>query len=794
MVTRYWFMFLLFLVAVTVPAVVARAAPAGSATGDGVALVPGPGESPDAGWHERASRILGEYLAPPAGTGRASHLAPPRAIEMGGDGPVLVGLAGGGARHAEWAGHQNVAERWRLLALSRIGTGHVREGSAALDRYLELAPGGSLDRGLEHLRRGLALGAAGQSVVALAALDKAVEELPWMADWAHLFAAEIVAPSGDTTEVRRRLEGAGPGLTAARGWRLQVQAARRAGDLPRARQIALSAARSEAPASTRAAAWVLLGHLRLEGGDTSRAREAYRNAMEGAPASSAAVDGARGLSQLGPTPEEWRMIASVYHRHGNQERAVSGFQAFLASGAGSPGERAQARLQQAQAMFASGRYAEAERRLLALADEPVSPRIAAEAMFQAGRAQNRQGRAADARRTLARAGERFPGEDGAARALYLLGDLQHDALELDAARRSYRGAASAAPTLQEGGLAMMRLGGLEYLAGNYETAASVFQEYRRSHPTGRRISQATFWAARSQLKLGNEQEARALLREIRQNDPLSFHGIRAGELLGEAVLAIPMDPSPPRREQTDSLVRSGLRRVDVLESLGRRADVAHEVERLRQHFAREDGGDYALAEALNERGRTLTGLSMGWDIRRREGRWNVRLLRVVYPFLFQELVVAEALDQGVDPYLVAAVIRRESAFNPGVTSSAGAIGLMQIMPQTGRGLAREVGMQSYSPQLLMQPALNVQLGVRYLANLLRLYGGDIPLTLSAYNAGPARASRWRRLPEAQDPELFMERIPFNETREYVRHVKLHWALYRELYPMAGHAPGPAVSD
>jgi soluble lytic murein transglycosylase len=230
----------------------------------------------------------------------------------------------------------------------------------------------------------------------------------------------------------------------------------------------------------------------------------------------------------------------------------------------------------------------------------------------------------------------------------------------------------------------------------------------------------------------------------------------------------------------------------VLEDLGRRSDVVYEVERLREHFSREDG-HYTLAEALNERGYTLTAISMGWDIYRREGAWNARLLRVIYPFPFQDLVRPEAEDRGVDPYLVAAVIRRESAFNPTVTSSAGAIGLMQIMPRTGRGLAQEAGMNRYDPELLRQPELNVHLGVRYLASLLQQYQGDLALVLSAYNAGPSRANRWRNLPEGRDPELLMERIPFAETRDYVRNVKINLALYRELYPDA-HARVGAASD
>jgi soluble lytic murein transglycosylase len=786
--TRYSVMLLLFAAAVAIPSVLARdtAADGEAAVRPGPDIPPAVREAAQQGRYWRASRILGDYLAVASDTAPETILLASRLSAGWGDWPTVTRLLEG----RNWLGDLEDAEGWKLLGLSRIRLGRLAEGSEALDRYLDLAGDDSPDLGIEYLRRGLAVGAGGQTLVALAALERAAEVMPWMADWANYFAAEVVAPAGDTAEVRRRLAAAGPALEA-RGWRLKVDAARRAGDLLAARQLALAAARGAGSPGARAAAWSLLGDLRVAGGDTAEAREAYRSAMEGAPGVTAAVDAARGLSRLGPTPEEWRMVGSIYLRHGNQPRAISAFEAYLAAGVGTADERAQVRLQLGQALLDAGRFQDAERRLLALADADIPARIAADAMYHAGRAQHRHGRTAEALRTFARVAERFPGQDGTARALYLLADLQHDGLEIEAAKANYRRAASAAPTLNEAGLALMRLGGLEYLADNHQGALEVFEEYRRLHPTGRRINQATYWAARSYQRLGLEAEARGLLRELRQSDPLSYYGIRAGELLGEAALAIPMEPSPAPREQTDSLVRNGLRRVDVLEDLGRRADVVYEVERLRRHLSRGDG-HYTLAEALNQRGYTLTAISMGWDIYRGEGAWNPRLLRLIYPFPYQELVRPEAKEGGVDPYLVAAVIRRESAFNPTVTSSAGAIGLMQIMPRTGRGLAQGAGINGYSPELLTQPELNVHLGVRYLASLLRQYQGDLALVLSAYNAGPSRANRWRNLPEARDPELLMERIPFTETREYVRNVKLNLALYRELYPDIHARPGTTV--
>ena len=106
---------------------------------------------------------------------------------------------------------------------------------------------------------------------------------------------------------------------------------------------------------------------------------------------------------------------------------------------------------------------------------------------------------------------------------------------------------------------------------------------------------------------------------------------------------------------------------------------------------------------------------------------------------------------------------------------------MQVMPATGRQLAGRIGPRGFRTETLETPELNVHLGTRFLADLMRRYEGDIPLVLSAYNAGPSRANRWRRLPEAADPHRFTERIPFAETRGYVKNVVRNRALYRWLY-------------
>ena len=106
---------------------------------------------------------------------------------------------------------------------------------------------------------------------------------------------------------------------------------------------------------------------------------------------------------------------------------------------------------------------------------------------------------------------------------------------------------------------------------------------------------------------------------------------------------------------------------------------------------------------------------------------------------------------------------------------------MQVIPATGREVARSIGPRGFQDESLTTPEVNVHLGTRFLSDMLRRYQEDLPLVLSAYNAGPTRADRWKNFPEAEDPRRFVERIPFAETRGYVKNVTRNRAVYRRLY-------------
>jgi soluble lytic murein transglycosylase len=126
-------------------------------------------------------------------------------------------------------------------------------------------------------------------------------------------------------------------------------------------------------------------------------------------------------------------------------------------------------------------------------------------------------------------------------------------------------------------------------------------------------------------------------------------------------------------------------------------------------------------------------------------------------------------------------MRQESRFNPRAMSAAKAVGLMQVVPATGRMLARGENMGTITAEKLTDPEINIRLGTKFLGDLMRTWQARPDAVLVAYNAGPSRMERWRRFPEYAEPDLFLERIPFAETRDYVRVVRVNTTIYHALY-------------
>lgn len=155
--------------------------------------------------------------------------------------------------------------------------------------------------------------------------------------------------------------------------------------------------------------------------------------------------------------------------------------------------------------------------------------------------------------------------------------------------------------------------------------------------------------------------------------------------------------------------------------------------------------------------------------------------RWIYPVYYREIIVRWATVHGLDPWLVAAVVRVESNFRPSATSPRGARGLMQLLPDTARWVAGQMGEKHFFEDLLYDPEANVRLGTWYLADLMREFDGRAPVALAAYNAGRGAVRRWLEEATWDGTEQAVGTLPYGETRRFVSRVMRFWRIYRWLY-------------
>jgi soluble lytic murein transglycosylase len=682
----------------------------------------------------------------------------------------------------DWLDRASRGDGWYLLGRAREEQGRWADAAAAYGRYLRARPDAGVEdgeRAVAEVRHGLALIRAGQGPVGVGVLEHARGEAPAIDGWVAVLTAEASAERGDTARVRALGEAAGR-ASPLRAQRALLRAHREARDLAGVRGLALAFRDAAGTVAARTEFGVTAARAALELGDVASARRELVAALGAAPGGSITSGGAAALLSIpGVTPGERLLAASAFERSGDRARAAAGFRAWLASNAGTADERNSVRLRLGRVLFAAGSYGEAEAALRPLASAP--PAVASQAMFLIGRAQNRAGQSGAARATLLATADRFRGTPAAADALWLVADLSHDAGATARTRELYGRIVAEHPGSARAGQAMMRLAGMSYAARDYRSAAAVWERYRAAYPRGQLWTQATYWSGRAHHALGDRETAAARWREVRQREPVSYYAVRAADRLDVPYwpLAIPAgaadDPAVAAR------VQEWMRGPDLLRAAGLTAEAEGEADRL----VREAGSDravlLALADALNERGFSVQGTRIGRAMVDSGVPWDLRLLRVVYPFPYRAILTAESRSRKLDPALVAALTRQESSFKATISSPVGARGLMQVMPTTGAPLAAAAGIRQWDPDLLFNAEINVHLGTRFLADQMRVYGGKLPYVFSAYNAGPTRVERWRRFPEAMDEELFTERVPFEETRDYVKILTRNIALYRGLY-------------
>lgn len=348
--------------------------------------------------------------------------------------------------------------------------------------------------------------------------------------------------------------------------------------------------------------------------------------------------------------------------------------------------------------------------------------------------------------------------------------------------------------------ARWRLAWDKYRAGRYEEAGFELEETARQLPGADAGARLLYWAGRSYEEAARFDRAEELFRRVLLGYQNTYYGRLAFEHLsrmnGQRASLAAIEKARRGIDLGDALrvERVGVqRRIAELYAVGLSARALAEAERAASSSRRDDAAFRAVAAWIHAaENRSLEAIITLRDAFPFHASATGDLLprdvwRLLYPMRFKEHVEHYAAARGLDPYLVAALIRQESTFNPRVRSRANARGLMQILPSTGRSLARRER-RPYRLSDLYDPEINIRYGTRYLKEVLDRFQGRVDYALASYNAGPHRVRRWTEMDMSLDPEVFIEEIPFDETRGYVKLVLRNEMLYRRLY---GDAPASA---
>ncbi|MDP9202955.1 MAG: transglycosylase SLT domain-containing protein, partial [Gemmatimonadota bacterium] len=405
------------------------------------------------------------------------------------------------------------------------------------------------------------------------------------------------------------------------------------------------------------------------------------------------------------------------------------------------------------------------------------PRLVAAAQYQRARAQIALGNREAGRSTLRAITTAYAKDTSAASALLLLADLATDDNRDQAARQTLMGLLKRFPAGRHATNARFRAGMISYIQGDWKAAAAELDSLVARDSNSTEALAAAYWAGRSYALLGDKTRSNARWRSIIVKEPLSYYAVMAAKRLDTTLVASDRSPSNYGRVPA---IDTAMNRIVALKDVGMDVEAGFENDRLFRDALANPTRMVATAHALAGSDQASRSIALGRRALDEIGR-SPENYRLYFPVLERETLISSSRENGLDPVLVAALIRQESNFNPLATSPAGARGLMQLMPAVGKTLADSKGIGPWDPDILYQPATNIKLGTAHLSGLVRKYP-EVVKVLAAYNAGESRVEKWSGKAGASDPEVFTERIPFVETRDYVRTVLRNRAYYEALYP------------
>lgn len=386
---------------------------------------------------------------------------------------------------------------------------------------------------------------------------------------------------------------------------------------------------------------------------------------------------------------------------------------------------------------------------------------------------------------LSQVEDKFPGTKEAIEAKLLRAKyFTTDEPKYDAAIQNLQDAI-AAGAIGTDGETLWTLGFTYLLAGKDDDALRVFDQYLHDFPDGDYRTNSLFWSGKIFAKRGQMPERDARFRQLIAEYPFSYYAYRAKEIVGQTLLSIAPQAGVPVPQFPD-VTTPDVPLVNDLVSIDLMRDATREMKLAVAAHPSDLAYAFMLADLYLHAGEPFKAngvLQRRFRDFVRHGGANIpdRFWQILFPLNHWETIKAEAAKRNVDPYLLASIIRQESGFEPSTISNAGAVGLMQIMPAEAETIAAKGGIEGVTREKLFDPDVNIAVGAAEFAQKLELMQGRPILAIAAYNAGETAVNEWIAKTPPDDVDLFVESIPYAETKLYVKTVTRNRNEYRRIY-------------
>jgi soluble lytic murein transglycosylase len=666
-----------------------------------------------------------------------------------------------------------------------MGNGWAAARAVCLGVALAAPAGADVAKPGAALRAALAERDGGRFREAALAFDAIEQRWPIVGDHAARLAIEARSETGDAQAAFASAEAfavrypdswLGPGVARLRG-----DAAAVLGRGDAARAAWRSALDGADVAAERGALQLALARSEEGAGDLAAARTDYLAAWNAVPTSPAARDAEAALAALERSGRlrardalDWSSRGEALGAAGLHVEAASAFDRALALGP-APALRERLLGARAHALFRARRYAEARTAFEALGDDP-------EARFWLARSIARSG---DSDGAIARF-EAIAASPSpfAARARFLAATLLSDAPETrERAARHFEVVGKTADDAALRKDALWRLAWMRYEQGRAAEAAASFASLHALERDPIDALRPRYFELRARERSAPGTSLAGGYAALAREMPLTYYGWRASLRAGGEPTARAVSAGPPLG--TPTLPSEPVARVEILLEAGLRREADRELGALAPR-ANGDADRIALAELAlaagnAQRANALVAGGRAAELAAGPVGGHERIWQLAWPRAFETQVRAAAATERVPPELVWALMREESGFQPDALSGVGARGVLQLMPETAARMARELGEPEPHVDALYDPALNVRFGVHLLGGLVRQFPNRLPAAIGSYNAGEAVVSRWVASGAALDEDEWIEAIPYDETRAYVRRVLRSLHAYRVLY-------------